>query len=279
MKKEGSVLVLFCVGGFCSGSVLVLFCVVWSGVAAMDVNIPQKVYEFARYDNIMLPCTFTSSVTNPPLVIITWTALAQAGSDALDTIILSHYHPAGKTDVDPDYKGRASLNLDMKTGRADLKLNSITLKDNREFECAVQIPGDATGQTADKTRLVVQVGPSPPICQLQGLPEYGRNIRLTCESEEGSPPPTYRWESRDVRNLPQVPDPRTTDMGGVLSLYNVGMHTSGNYICTSRNKISSASCNLTLKVMPPSVDIVSALRKEVGAFLKIAGSIIGGEED
>ncbi|XP_037835590.1 cell surface A33 antigen-like isoform X3 [Kryptolebias marmoratus] len=247
MKKEGSVLVLFCVGGFCSGSVLVLFCVVWSGVAAMDVNIPQKVYEFARYDNIMLPCTFTSSVTNPPLVIITWTALAQAGSDALDTIILSHYHPAGKTDVDPDYKGRASLNLDMKTGRADLKLNSITLKDNREFECAVQIPGDATGQTADKTRLVVQVGPSPPICQLQGLPEYGRNIRLT--------------------------------LGGVLSLYNVGMHTSGNYICTSRNKISSASCNLTLKVMPPSVDIVSALRKEVGAFLKIAGSIIGGEED
>lgn len=37
---------------------------------------------------------------------------------------------------------------------------------------------------------------------------------------------------------------------GVLSLFNISTETSGYYICTSSNKIQSASCNLTLSVMP-----------------------------
>ena len=38
--------------------------------------------------------------------------------------------------------------------------------------------------------------------------------------------------------------------GGILSLYNISMDTSGYFICTSKNKIRSASCNITLKVLP-----------------------------
>ncbi|KAG9348827.1 hypothetical protein JZ751_029144 [Albula glossodonta] len=44
---------------------------------------------------------------------------------------------------------------------------------------------------------------------------------------------------------------------GHLSLYNVSMDTSGFYLCTSTNKIRSASCNVTLSVMPPSMNIGS----------------------
>ncbi|XP_017294201.1 cell surface A33 antigen isoform X1 [Kryptolebias marmoratus] len=255
---------------------LVLLSALWSGVAAMNVKIPEKVYEFARDDNITLPCTFTSSVTNPSLVIITWTALAQV-EGALDDVVLSHYQPPGKTDATPDYKGRASINLDMKTGRADLKLNSITLKDNREFECAVQIPGDATGQTADKTRLVVLVAPSPPKCNIQGTAEYFKNINLTCVSEEGSPPPSYKWQGYDTNNQPRAPDPKTTDKGGILSLFNITKETSGYYICTSSNKIRSATCNITVKVMPPSmmsVGSTAGIIVGVVAFLILLGIII-----
>jgi len=47
---------------------------VLSGVGALTVNIPKKLYEFARGDNITLPCTFT--LKNPPtektLYIISW---------------------------------------------------------------------------------------------------------------------------------------------------------------------------------------------------------------
>lgn len=37
---------------------------------------------------------------------------------------------------------------------------------------------------------------------------------------------------------------------GVLSLYNITAETSGFFICTSTNEIKSATCNLTLAVMP-----------------------------
>ncbi|MED6235444.1 hypothetical protein ATANTOWER_026303 [Ataeniobius toweri] len=130
-------------------------------------------------------------------------------------------------------------------------------EDNKRFECRVQIPKDDEGKLADTARLTVLVAPSTPICEIQGTAEYGQNINITCYSKEGSPTPTYKWESRDVSNMPRVADPRTTDKGGILSLYNISKDTSGYYICTSSNKIRSASCNITLAVMPPSLKIGS----------------------
>lgn len=55
------------------------------------------------------------------------------------------------------------------------------------------------------------MAPSKPICNIQGTATYGQNINLTCVSEEGSPPPTYKWNSYDVLNNPRAHDPRTTD--------------------------------------------------------------------
>ncbi|XP_065815752.1 cell surface A33 antigen-like [Labrus bergylta] len=103
----------------------------------------------------------------------------------------------------------------------------------------------------------VPVAPSTPICKIQGKTEYGQNINLTCVSEEGSPPPTYKWESRDVNNIPRIASLRSTDKGGILSLYNISEDSSGYYICTSTNKICFVSCNVTLTVMPPSMNIGS----------------------
>ena len=40
-------------------------------------------------------------------------------------------------------------------GKADLKLSSITLADNKEFQCSVLIPGDDEGKLSDKAQLVV----------------------------------------------------------------------------------------------------------------------------
>uniref|UniRef100_A0A3Q2CQT4 Ig-like domain-containing protein n=1 Tax=Cyprinodon variegatus TaxID=28743 RepID=A0A3Q2CQT4_CYPVA len=143
--------------------------------------------------------------------------------------------------------------------KADLKLSSITLDDNKEFECEVQIPSDDEGKLIDATRLIVLVAPSPPICKIEGKAEYGQNINITCKSEEGSPAPTYKWQSRDVRNALRAPWPRTTDKGGILSLYNISKETSGFYVCTSSNKIRSATCNITLTVMPRNVTISTKL--------------------
>ncbi|KAJ0001679.1 hypothetical protein NQD34_001475 [Periophthalmus magnuspinnatus] len=235
-----------------------------SGVRCITVVIPQVKYEFARGDNITLPCTFQSKITNPSLIIVTWTAEGVNGAD--DVVILTHYSLNGRTDYIAAYENRAKLDVDIQTGKVNLKLFSISLDDNRRFVCRLQIPGDGEGTPADTVELVVLVAPSPPICKVEGRAEYGQNINLTCRSEEGSPPPTYKWENRNVNNVPRMNEPRTTDKGGILSLYNISKDTSGFYICTSTNKIRSASCNLTLAVMPPSM---------LGSVGQTAGIIAG----
>lgn len=48
-----------------------------------------------------------------------------------------------------------SLDKDIAKGKANLNLFSITLADNKVFECRVFIPGDDEGQLADTARLVV----------------------------------------------------------------------------------------------------------------------------
>lgn len=255
-------------------STLILLCLALSGVGALNVVIPQTEYEYARGDNITLPCTFTPKPGSTPLqVIISW-SIEGVTANAEELLIVTYYHPSKVTDIKKIYEGRVSMDVDIGSGKANLKLNSITLQDNKNFECRVQIPRDDEGKPAANTRLVVLVAPSTPICKIEGKAEYGQNINLTCKSEEGSPAPTYKWDSLDVRKTPRVPDPRTTDKGGVLSLFNISMDTSGYYTCTSSNKIRSAKCNITLTVMPPSMNIGSTAGIIAGVVAALIALIV-----
>lgn len=47
------------------------------------------------------------------------------------------------------------MDVDVASGKADLKLFSIVMEDNGVFECRVQIPRDDTGKLGDTTRLLV----------------------------------------------------------------------------------------------------------------------------
>ncbi|XP_045888789.1 glycoprotein A33 (transmembrane), paralog a [Micropterus dolomieu] len=236
-------------------SISILLCLVLSGVGAIVVDIPKDEYEYARGDNITLPCIFKTTVV-PKSVTITWKSQGAEFHAKSDTVI-TYFSLDGEIEVGTKYQGRASLDVDVSKGKADLKLSSITLADNKTFECTVLIPRDAQGTTSDSASLVVLVAPSTPTCTIQGKAEYGQDITLKCLSAEGSPPPTYKWVSRDTNNMPRALDPRTTDQGGILSLYNISKDASGYYICTSSNKIRSATCNITLTVMPPSMNIGS----------------------
>ncbi|KAG7231662.1 hypothetical protein INR49_004198 [Caranx melampygus] len=228
-----------------------LLCLVLSGAGALQVRIPQALYEHLKGDNVTLPCEFTTArPLNPQsFVIITWSVV----TDAEEALILTHTSFTGRTFIKSTYEGRASIDVDLLSGKANLKLSSVMLTDSSTYECRVLIPGDDEGKPADSARLVVLGAPSTPVCKIQGVAEYHQNINLTCVSEEGWPQPTYRWEARDVRNKPRTLDPRATQRGGVLSLYDISIHTSGYYICTSANKVHSASCNITLAVRPPAV--------------------------
>lgn len=65
------------------------------------------------------------------------------------------YYPADKeTDVTDEYTGRASLDVDIPSGRFNLKLSSVTLNENKKFKCHVQAKGD-TSKSSATTRVLV----------------------------------------------------------------------------------------------------------------------------
>uniref|UniRef100_W5K4C1 Glycoprotein A33 (transmembrane), paralog b n=1 Tax=Astyanax mexicanus TaxID=7994 RepID=W5K4C1_ASTMX len=156
------------------------------------------------------------------------------------------YSNDNHVDIDPMYEGKIQIDSNVNTRVSTLTLKQATLRENRRIKCRVNIPGDTVGQTTATTSLVV-LAPSDPVCKIKGTAEYWQNISLTCVSEEGSPLPTYKWQSYDVRNTPRSFPPKTTE-DGVLSLFNISADTSGYFICTATNEIRSASCNLTLSV-------------------------------
>ncbi|KAM6979918.1 glycoprotein A33 (transmembrane), paralog a [Aplochiton taeniatus] len=225
-------------------------------VGAIQVTIPQKLYEVARGDNVTIPCSFIPKTPKPGTVIVTW-SLVEDITTAQESTVINYFSNSDTLDVTDQYKGKASLDIDIATGKANLQLAAVTLDENHIFRCHILIPGDNAGKPEANTRLVVLVAPSTPDCKVVGNMEYGQDITLTCKSAEGSPDPAYKWAIRDVNNQTRAPDPKTTDLGGVLSLFNISLTTSGYYTCTSSNKIRSASCSLTLKVMPPSMNVGS----------------------
>ncbi|XP_027012474.2 glycoprotein A33 (transmembrane), paralog a [Tachysurus fulvidraco] len=237
------------------GSVFSLFAV-FQLTSSLTVDIPQLSYELARGDDATLPCIFTPGKPISTTVTITW--MQQNPGDTNIEILTYYYSTTSPPSLDimDDFTNRADLQVDIPKGSAILTLKSLTSKDSRVFECIVKIPGDK-GKSSDTTSVVVLVAPTKPICAVQGKAEYYQNINLTCRSEEGTPTPTYKWQSYDVNNNPRANPPKATDVNGVLSLYNISMETSGYYICTSANKIRSESCNLTLTVMPFSMNIGS----------------------
>ncbi|XP_017313513.1 cell surface A33 antigen isoform X2 [Ictalurus punctatus] len=222
--------------------------------SSLTVDIPLQSYEFARGGTGTIPCNFKPQKADNPSIIISWTANPDNPADS-EIDILRYYHFSSTTDnvdVSDEYTNRASLQVDIVKGWANLMLSSLTSKDSRVYQCDVKIPKDTQGKQSDITTVVVLVAPSKPICAVQGKAEFYQNISLTCRSEEGMPAPTYTWQRYDVSNNPRQNPPMATDVNGVLSLYNISTETSGYYICTSANKISNASCILTLAVMPPS---------------------------
>lgn len=70
-----------------------------------------------------------------------------------DSVII-YYHSDGTTDVGPGYLGRASLDVDIPSGKFNLKLSSATLNDNKKFKCHIKAKSD-TSKSYATTRIVV----------------------------------------------------------------------------------------------------------------------------
>ncbi|NWW89526.1 GPA33 protein, partial [Rhynochetos jubatus] len=149
------------------------------------------------------------------------------------------------------YENRIQFSGDVNTGDISITLSAVTMEDNGTYACNVRLRNDPPRQTATLA-LVVLVAPSKPECKILGTAEYGHTINLTCISHEGSPRPRYTWQSFNVQNEPRV---LPTTEGEQITLKNISANTSGFYICTATNSVGKEFCNMTVSVVPPSMNI------------------------
>lgn len=249
----------------CGGLLVFLLCTGLGAVDSITVTSTKSVIEVARGDNVTLPCTYQSSTApeKRKFTMARWNLINPNPEENPIEVIV--YTTDELSTVGNQYTNRVSFVGDVEQGTASILLLNVHVMDNGTYRCEIIIPSDATGTKIAKASLLVLVAPSKPICQIVGTAEYGQNIQLTCKSEEGSPVPTYNWESYSPQNQPR-PTP-TSQEGGVLSLKNISMETSGFFICTAKNKIRSAACNVTLSVMPPSMNIA--------LYAGVIGGIVG----
>ncbi|TNN04334.1 hypothetical protein fugu_001363 [Takifugu bimaculatus] len=223
----------------------------------LQVSIPQQDYRVANGGDISMICSFIPARPVSNIFILKWEAYPDNPDDSVKTV--GTYFLNNQVDIAPTYEGRAFLEVDMDKKESTLRLTKVTMEDSRRFQCSVTIPNDDEGVTAASTSLLVLVPPSPPVCTIQGRTEYWQNINITCKSEEGSPEPVTEWKTFSVENAPRPFPPKTTQKDGVLSLFNISRETSGFFVCTSTNEIGSNNCNLTLAVVPASMNIASTV--------------------
>ncbi|NXC32177.1 GPA33 protein, partial [Campylorhamphus procurvoides] len=152
---------------------------------------------------------------------------------------------------DKGYENRIEFSGDVKSGDVSITIKEVTMEDNGTYVCSVRLRNDLPGQSTAMA-LTVLVAPSKPDCRILGTPQYGHTINLTCSSQEGSPKPTYTWKSFNIQNEPRALEKAE---GQQITLKNISADTSGFYICTSTNVVGSEFCNMTVSVVPPSMNI------------------------
>ncbi|XP_069616698.1 cell surface A33 antigen [Ranitomeya imitator] len=240
--------------------VVVYLCTVLIAVGAITVQAPQKVVEAARGKSAKLQCQYQTTVTDFSGSSIFWKKIPE------ETVALAFL--GSRNQSDDQYKDRVSFTGSFKTNDASIVIDQLRMDDNGTYQCEVQIPDDFKGTRSVKIDLVVLVAPSKPVCGIVGTTEYGQTIKLTCNSEEGSPVPNYSWKSYTPQDVERALPQTAVIEKGELTLKNISMESSGFFLCTSTNKIGTDFCNITLAVTPPSMNI--ALYAGV-----IGGSLLG----
>ncbi|XP_053311472.1 cell surface A33 antigen [Spea bombifrons] len=230
-------------------------------VSAINVQTPRKVIEAARGKSASLPCTYQTTATDKAGANVMWKRFPD--QNEVISAFFGSINTTGST-----YDGRVSFTGNVYVNDATVSIDQLTMDDNGTYQCEVNIPRDRQGTPMARLDLVVLVAPSKPDCGIVGTAEYGQVIKLTCSSKEGSPLPQYTWKSYTPQDVPRQLPVTAVIEGGELTLKNISVDSSGYFICTSTNKIGEDFCNLTLAVMPPSMNI--------GFYAGIIGGSVAG---
>ncbi|KAM5289466.1 V-set and immunoglobulin domain-containing protein 1 isoform 1-T1 [Glossophaga mutica] len=264
-------------------------------VSGVQVTIPNSVVNVTVGSNVTLICTYTSTVASRDNLSIQWSFSNEKelrpithnrclNNEAMEEKAVSqclkvahardargrcswtsqiYYSEGGQAASSGQFKDRIVVSNE--PDNASITILHIQPADSGTYTCDVNNPPDFDGNNQGILTVSVLVKPSKPLCSIQGIPETGQPISLSCLSVLGTPSPVYHWyklEGRDIIPVKESFDPAT----GTLVFGNLTNFEQGYYQCTAINILGNSSCEIDLTVSHPEVGII------VGALV---GSLVG----
>ncbi|XP_066212720.1 V-set and immunoglobulin domain-containing protein 1 [Saccopteryx leptura] len=237
---------------------LILNCLIGQ-VNVVQVTIPNTVLNVTIGSNATLVCIYTSTVTSRDKLSIQWSFTHKKEARP----ITIYYSEGGQAASIGQFKDR--IRVSNEPDNASITISNMQPADSGTYTCDVNNPPDFEGNNQGILIVSVLVKPSKPFCSIQGTPETGQPISLSCLSTLGTPSPLYYWyklEGRDIIPVKESFNPAT----GTLVFRNLSSFEQGYYQCTAINILGNSSCEIDLTVSHPEVGII------VGAFV---GTLVG----
>ncbi|XP_034862798.1 V-set and immunoglobulin domain-containing protein 1 isoform X1 [Mirounga leonina] len=234
--------------------------IIFSGqVNMVQVTIPNSVVNVTVGSDVTLVCTYTSTVASRDKLSIQWSFFHK--KDLPPASI--YYSEGGQAVAIGQFKDRIVGSND--PDNASITILHMQPADSGVYICDVNNPPDFVGKNQGILQVNVLVKPSKPFCSIQGVPETGHPISLSCLSLLGTPSPVYYWyrlEGGDIIPVKENFNPAT----GTLVIGNLTSFEQGYYQCTASNNLGNSSCEIDLTSSHPEVGII------VGALV---GTLVG----
>lgn len=149
-------------------------------------------------------------------------------------------------------------------GDASLLISDLLQSDSGEYYCKVKTGGKYHWSHVN---LTVLVKPSQPTCWMDGKLVEGSDVKLSCKSDDGSPPISYKWERvlDKGKSLGKLPNLALIDLKNpeIVTLRNLTMDSTGVYRCTASNDVGKENCTIEVTM------------QQAQDFGKVAGAVVG----
>ncbi|KAF3812524.1 hypothetical protein GH733_019326 [Mirounga leonina] len=214
-------------------------------VNMVQVTIPNSVVNVTVGSDVTLVCTYTSTVASRDKLSIQWSFFHK--KDLPPASI--YYSEGGQAVAIGQFKDRIVGSND--PDNASITILHMQPADSGVYICDVNNPPDFVGKNQGILQVNVLVKPSKPFCSIQGVPETGHPISLSCLSLLGTPSPVYYWyrlEGGDIIPVKENfskssplqplarPDPEVGIIVGALVGTLVGAAIIISVVCFARSK-------------------------------------------
>ncbi|XP_038635595.1 CXADR-like membrane protein isoform X2 [Scyliorhinus canicula] len=217
------------------------------GYALLWTVIAQSVLKQAEQEDVVLPCQHRFGHLQSKNLDIEW--LLQ-DSEPNQKVVIAYSSGAVYQNLSAKLRGRISFAADYLLGNASIKISSLHSTDSGLYTCKVKNEGIYDLKTA--INLVVLVKPSKPKCWTEGQSLQGNDIKLQCNSENGTQPILYRWihvldtEGQQAKFHPGFHiDLQTPE---ILLLRNLSYAKAGRYECKASNEAGEKSCFVNVAI-------------------------------